>query len=243
MVNLLVLYTVLITVLGVAVLGLLVGVSILLYKNIRRSHNPIDFFVLEMHKNNLRLRKEIGRRVFDINKGYRYVTTGGFRAFGRKDDLGYMITDDHLYGGIGKRKTCIVAIKDGIPAPVDLNAKDLKQLSDSEKLALKTLSEKKIIPVSIEIPESLSITPIPYEATRLVFDIEKDRIEMYKKPLDNLQKLAAIAGLTIFGLCVIGVIVVIVLGLTLGGDFITEQKASSAPPPAPTSPLISLPSG
>lgn len=173
--------------------------------------NPIDFTILFMFKDKSAVSvQERGRLVTDKDGTY-YVTAKFMLPFSIKRNLGNKIrSEDMIPNATKKTVTCFVAIKDQIPSPLQL--KKAKHLN-AENIKLG------------EMPDSFSLTPNLNEMGDFYINVLKNTEALYAKDKDFIQRLAAIAGVSILIISVIGVIVILILMITLAPDFVVQYTA------------------
>jgi hypothetical protein len=199
--------------------------SYLMFNLIRKRKNPYDIIILEANKEGLiRARREIGRRVLDHSKGWTYITIQKMRINKIKDHLGQNFSDNNILP-MGNRKLLIVVGKDNVFAPFEriINIAKKDKNSDFTKEEIEVLEKLKAkninIVESILNPVSLSLNPMRQDNMRFELDALKDAYELYASEKEELAKSLIKWAAIIFGIAVIGVIVIIILLLMKGGDF------------------------
>jgi flagellar basal body-associated protein FliL len=174
----------------------LILMAYFLYVQMYRKKNYIDFVILELGKDRtVNVSIEKGRKKKTKN-GMRYVTAHPWFASATRRDLGYNIKDEHIHPSrnSNKRNVSFVAIKDGIPAPIDIG----------------------------ELPSSLSLTPVTHESLDFALDATMDNAMLNDKPDTAVQKMMAYGGFFILVLCIIGVVTLIALVVTMLPDFAAQ---------------------
>jgi hypothetical protein len=202
-----------ITIMAVMIIGMIIAILVIFFRKRKRQLNNIDFILMDMTGTGCTIFKEIGRRQWSNVSGYEYVTCG-FMPNSVKRKLGPHVNDNHMFPnkfGNGRR-TCIGLWKDGVFAPGDIKA-----LQQNEK------GQKVFVPLTEIInPESLSITPIMYEALRLQLDNNKAAQSIFKEKSTMLTRLLPFIGVGIFALCIVGVIVVLVIAMNQTPPFAAQ---------------------
>lgn len=163
-----------------------------------KKKNNIDFTIVEIFDNGAAIRNEIGKKINDPDYGNIYVTSKGILRRGYKDNLGAKIDDSYFRPSLMgfKRKHCFVAYKDGIFSPVVLS----------------------------KLPDTLSLTPIQYEATSFWLDSLKANHEL-NKPLKNPMMPVILGTVAILFVLILGIIIIFVLAMTQGPGFAEQMKA------------------
>lgn len=190
------------------------GLVYVIYRQMYRKKNPIDFVIYDLHKSGTKsIRFEIGRKDFDKKLGVQYVTAGGVSPSSIKESLGPNISDNDIYQrSNSSRKTCVLCVKDGIYTPV--------KLTDN--------------------PDSLSLSPIKFEAMSVVLQGQDVAKSLYEANETGWQKFLAIAGIVIFTICIVGTIVWVIIILTQAPKFLGDvntmnsNKATGATTPPPS---------
>jgi uncharacterized protein YneF (UPF0154 family) len=218
-------------------LEIMIGIIILALRMKKRRLNNIDIAIFEMTKQGIQVRHEMGRKEIDVHRGPRIVVAG-FYPSSIKESLGYEIKDEHMFfskKGQGRRYLP-VAVKDGVYAPLQY-AKKAKHLnlSKEEKALIDKLIEKNIFPFDgLDNPETLSLSPVQYDAGRFMLDVQMDVKDVYgDKNAELMRTLTRWAFFAIITLALL-VTVTMVLFFTLGPDFFASRAAAAAVETAPT---------
>jgi hypothetical protein len=238
------LFVAVLSIMGFLFVEMMIGVFVFMLAYKRKQLNKIDILVCEMNKQGVQIRREMGRRQNDPHRGPRVVTVGLLPS-SIKESLGYEIKDDHMIfskQGVGRR-WLFVALKDGIYSPLSyvLKKKNI-DLTEEERALLLGLKERGVIPFEFsEIPETLSLSPIRYEAHRFAADVQMDVRDVYGDKNAEMARTLMRWAFIMIAILVISVIVLLVLFLTLGPDFFTNSAAAVASAPPQPMPGVNLP--
>lgn len=196
------------TFLGTILLLFLCALPFIMLYSMYLKRNPIDFTILVMFKDKSAVSlQERGRLVTDKNGTY-YVTAKFMMPFSVKRNLGSKIKSEHMIPNATKKTVCcFVAIKDQIPTPLSL--KKAKHLN-AENIKMD------------DIPESFSLTPNLNEMGDFYLSVLENTESLYQKDKDFIQRLAAVAGVSVLIICVLAVVVILILMITLAPDFIVQ---------------------
>lgn len=216
----------------------MVATGFLFYQRMRKNENPLDIGLFNLTKNGITFTLEKGRRELIANKGYRIVTLGRFGIKSVKHDLGYHISvDDSIDSGLGfKRRFIMVALKDGIAAPLNIE-KHKKDLSPDQVKLLNDIYAKNINLVQLTNEQTLNLKPIKHEQINTAIRIFDDAMTR-QAALDKDM----IAGLInkIFWMLIVTLVVcavIFVLMLTLGPEAVTKVASNAAANAAAQAPI------
>ena len=220
------LLTVILTILGVLMFEGIIFAFIMLLVTSRKKKNNIDIGVFEATKNGLMYRQEIGRFVLDPKVGRKLITVKGYLIVKEKDNLGYHISENYMHfskRGIN-RKYVAVMIKDGLPGAIETAVKN-KTLTEQEYEIVKKIYENLKLPIPApEIPDNVSSVVVKSDAMRLALDMYKDAQDLYNQKDANWGKLMTLASMGLFGLVIIGTIIIFIIMITKGGDFAAQFR-------------------
>lgn len=196
----------------------IIGINAFMWYHNKRKHNPYDLWIVELLGDSMRTRHGMGRFIMHPEKG-RVLVEVGFMPKSTKTILGtHFSEEDSIVSSTGKKRaTLIVCVKDHISSPVKRALED-KELSNDEKKLLNTLVSNNTIKLE-EVPKNLNLKPIQYEQTNFYLQTQKDALKLHNDSDKKFSRLMVGFSLGIFGLLVIGSIVIIVLLITQSPQF------------------------
>lgn len=203
-----------------------------------RNKFSIDLVIWEMHGDSYRMRRMIGRFWQDPEKGRRLQAVGPYGSK-KKLDLGPHFREDDAVPGFGKKRSfMLIAKKDELFTPLRRASRDL-ELEDEERDLLKKLLKKVSTNKNIrleDVPKTLSLKPILYDQTSFYLESQKDSLKLHNDGDRRFVKTAIAVLIGLFGLLIIGSIVILILLMTQAPGF-AAQVAQNAGQNAATIPV------
>lgn len=197
----------------------------------RKRINNLDITILDLTRNGVVGRHEIGRIEKTANKGFRIVTVTRFGIRKIKDDLGYHLGDDDMFHSSHgrKRKFLVVAKKDNLAAP--LETIEVGEDWDKKEIELLQKAYEKIkSPRAVDfskVPKTLNLVPINKEQIRFAVDVAKDIVEVEGSDERKMAKRMVLIAAGIFVLALIMSLVIFIVVLNQSPN-VAAQVAGNA---------------
>ena len=222
----------------------MIGLIIFMRWYKRRQKNRIDITILELTKNGVVARHEIGRREQIKNQGEAIVTIKPFSINKVKDNLGYHISDDDMvHSGHGKnRQYLIIAKKDKLSVPLEY-LEISEEFTPEEKIALESIAKKLNTPEPIKlttIPKTLNLSPIKKEQLRFMMDITGDMVEVEGLDEKKMARRMVLIAAGIFALSIIVGLVIFIIVLNQSPDVAAKIAQNTAEATITTIPGVSV---
>lgn len=193
-----------------------------------RRKNPIDVVIFDLFRGGLRIRSEVGRKVYTDN-GWNVVTSK-WLSNKVKDQLGYNISEHDMEPSNKRnRQYLLVAMKNGFSSSLQYAADELKLSTEEQKL-LQKLEEQLQTPGVIKldnIPRTLTLNPLIQNQTRFAINHAKDQAKLYKdEDLKHARRLQMVA-MGVVALSLIIALVILVVAINQAPAFAQQVTAKA----------------